>query len=542
MKEFLEKLSEFWAKLRRSKVFWIALIIVVQSVVYAAYGAGKNYIHMDEAYSYGSANYNKLEILDEENFNNRWHPAEYYRAYLVTDWYERWDFEPVYANQRDDVHPPLYHLLLRLVMELTPGEFTVWPGIILNMVIFAVEAAFLYLVVWKLFGGGAKDGEKNVEMKAGILTLAASLTIAAVNTVIYVRMYALLTMWVTISAYLHLRLLDTKKASPKLLVAIGATTLFGFLTQYYFLFFVIPMFVVVAVRYLRTKRWKEFWAYFAAQAGAGVVSLIIWPWSIKHLFFGYRGQGAMENLLNFGQLGEQLGAFFGVVTLNVFYYTLPLILIAMFALAVYGLRKGKRLPAGRKEDGYFYALLWPVLAYFVIVAIASPYREIRYMDAVCGLMFVLVMLGLYKLLGVACREKVRNIVMAGVLAVTVILPLPLGIKPETQYGNWATATNFVEEHKEAPLLYIYDMGNNRFLDDITLFTIADWSYIMSEQKYTVEDFERVLETKDLGDGVVVIANYGWDNQEYLDKLKEATGLTEQEYIFRLNAADLYYIH
>lgn len=227
MKEFLEKLSGFWAKLRRSKVFWIALIIVVQSAVYAAYGAGKNYIHMDEAYSLGLANYERTEILENEEFFNEWHNAGYYEDYLAVDESEQGDFAAVYNNQRDDVHPPLYYLLLRIGMELTPGEFTVWTGTILNMVIFAVEAAFLYLVVWKLLGGGAKDSEKNVEMKAGILTLAASLTIAAVNTVIYVRMYALLTMWVTISAYLHLRLLDTKKVSPKLLVAIGATTLLG---------------------------------------------------------------------------------------------------------------------------------------------------------------------------------------------------------------------------------------------------------------------------------------------------------------------------
>ena len=132
--------------------------------------------------------------------------------------------------------------------------------------------------------------------------------------------------------------------------------------------------------------------------------------------------------------------------------------------------------------------------------------------------------------------------MAIVLAVTAILPLPMGIEPGTEYSKWATATEFVEEHKDVPLLYIYDVGNNRFLDDILLFTIADWSYIMSEQEYTAEDFEKVLETRDLAKGLVVIANYGYDNQEYLDTVKEVTGLVEQEYIFRLNAADLYYLY
>lgn len=538
MKEFWKKLGEFGARLAKSKAFWIGLVITIQTIVYLLAGMGKNYIHMDEAYSYGSANYNKLEILDEENFNNRWHPAEYYQAYLNVDWYERWDLAPVYTNQRDDVHPPLFHLVLRIFMELAPGgKYSKWTGIILNMIVFAVEAAFLYLIVEKLL-----MGEKNRLAKAFCLTLAANLTIAAIGTVIYIRMYAMLTMWVTISAYLHLRLMDTKKVRPGLLAGIGAVTLLGFLTQYYFLFFIIPMFVVMAVRYMKARRWKEFWAYFGAQAGVAAVSLLIWPWSIKHLLFSNRGQGVLGNLAGIAGMGEQVGDFAGVVTVEVFHYMLPVILIAMFALAIYGLKRGKKLGIERKQGGYFSALLWSVLAYFVMVAIVSPYREIRYMDAICGLMFVLTMLGLYKLLGLACQEKGRNIIMAGVLAVTVILPVPLSMEPGVKYSKWATATSFVEEHKDVPLLYIYDMGNNRFLDDITLFTIADWSYIMSEQAYTKEDFERVLETRDLSKGLVVIANYGWDNQEYLDTLKEATGLEGQEYIFRLNAADLYYLY
>ncbi len=530
-------MKKFWEKLKQSRVFWIALIIVIQTVVYGVAGANKAYMHMDEGYSYGSANYNKLEILDNENFNNRWHPAEYYKAYLVTDWYERWDFAPVYNNQRDDVHPPLFHLFLRLMMELTPGEFTFWTGIALNMIVFAVNAVFLYLVVEKLL---AK--EKNSVMKAGILTLAASVTIAAIGTVIYIRMYAMLAMWVTITAYLHLRLMEEEKVQPKLLAAIGVTALLGVLTQYYYLFFLAPLFLTVVVRYWRAKDWKKLRAYVITLVTAGVVSLIIWPWSIKHLFFGYRGQGAIGNLLNFTQLGEQLGLFAGLIVKYNFNYVLPVILIAMFVLAIYGVRHHKELKIERKEGEAYRLLLWPTLFFFVIVAVASPYISLRYVEAICCLLFVLVMWGLYKLLGLVCKEKSRNIVMAIVLLVMALLPIPLRLEPDVEYSQWATATEFVEEHKDVPLLYIYDMGNNRFLDDILLFTIADWSYIMSEQDYTAEDFESVLETRDLSKGLVIIANYGYGNQKYLDTVKKVTGLTEQDYIFRLNAADLYYLH
>ena len=274
---------------------------------------------------------------------------------------------------------------------------------------------------------------------------------------------------------------------------------------------------------------------------AAVVSLVIWPWSIKHLFFGYRGQGAISNLLNFAQLGMQLGIFAGIVTLYDFHYVLPVVLIVMFVLAIYGLRHGKKLEIERQEGAAYRLMLWPTLAYFVIVAIASPYTSLRYIEAICGLLFVLVMWGLYKLVGMVCVEKKCNIVMAVVLAVTAVLPIPMRIEPDIGYGDWKVATEFVEEHKEVPLLYIYDIDNNRFLDDILLFTEADWSYIMERSEYTVKDFAEVLENRDLSEGLMVIANYSYGNQVYLDMLKQATGLEEQVYIFRLNAADLYYL-
>lgn len=530
-------MKKFWKKLKGLKIFWIALIILVQSVVYVVAGMGKSYMHMDEGYSYGSANYDQLEILDNEDFYDNWHPAAYYKAYLVSDLDERWDFEPVYNNQRDDVHPPLFHFFLRIMMELTPGEFTWWTGIALNIIVFAINAVFLFLVIEKLLAN-----EKAKMAKTVVLTLVASITLAAVSTVIYVRMYAMLTMWVTITAYLHLRLIEAKKLEPKLLVAIAIAALLGVLTQYYYLFFLVPMFVMVAVRYWKAKDWKKMRAYVVALLVAAVVSLMIWPWSIKHLFFGYRGQGAISNLLNFSQLGNQLGQFASLVGKYGFNMLLAVILIAVFALAIYGLRKKKVLKIERQIGEEYRLLLWPTLAYFVIVSVASPYIELRYVEAVCPLIFVVVIWGLYKLLGLVCDEKRRNIVMSAVLVVMVILPLPLKLEPDVAYSRWKEVTEFVEEHKEVPLLYVLDQGNNRFLDDILLFTIADWSYVIkNEQGYTEEDFEKVLETQDLKDGLMVIMNYGYDNQKYLDMIMEAEGMTEQEYVFRLNAADVYYL-
>lgn len=532
----LKIMKKFFEKSSKSKVFWIALIIIVQTIVYVIAGAGKSYIHMDEAYSLSLANYDRIQIQENEDFYNEWHDGDYYKDYLVVNEDEKGDFAPVYNNQRDDVHPPLFYLLLRIGMEMTPGEFSKWTGITINIICFAINTVFLYLIVDKLL-----VKEKSRLVKAFVLTLAASVTIAAISTVMYIRMYAMLTMWVTITVCLHLLLLESKKVNPKLLVATGIVALLGVLTQYYYVFVLAPLFITLVVKYCRAKRWSELKFYIGTLVVAAVVSLIIWPYSIQHMFFGYRGQGAMGNLLNFAHLGTQIGIFLGIVVLYDFHYTLPFILIAMFVLAIYGLKHHKVLDVNKRQDDSFALILWPVLFYLVIASIASPFTDLRYLEPICGLLFVAVMFGLYKLVGMISEERKRNVIMSVVLVVVAILPIPMKIEPDVEYSRFAEVVKIVEENHEIPAIYLFNPGNNRFLDDILLFSKLDESYVMQDQEYTIKTFEKILAGKNLSNGLFVFANYGYgsENDQYIEVLQEATGLDEKEYIFQLNSGALY---
>lgn len=76
-------------------------------------GHEKSYFHMDEAYSYGLMNYDRLNITDNPDFLNEWHDSSYYADYLEVGSDELSDWTPVYENQKNDVHPPLYYCFLR---------------------------------------------------------------------------------------------------------------------------------------------------------------------------------------------------------------------------------------------------------------------------------------------------------------------------------------------------------------------------------------------------------------------------------------------
>lgn len=543
---------EFFGDLRKSKWVFLRLIIILQTVVYAILGANKAYIHMDEGYSYGLANYDQVEIIDAPDFYNHWHDGAYYEDYLAVQEDELGDFAPVYNNQRDDVHPPLFYLLLRVFMEgatLVGGEghFSVWPGIILNIIVAAGTTVFVFLIAERLF-----RKERNGIVEALILTLLTALIVATLDTVLYIRMYCLLTLLVTVTTYLHLKLLEAREVRPRLLVGIAVVALLGVLTQYYYLFYLVPLYVFFAVRYMREKRWKELGAYTGALAVAGVLSLVIWPYSIQHMFFGYRGQGVLESLADPSGVALHVGLYLWILNQFVFHGVLPVIMIAMMVMMLYGLLRKKSLEVPSETRREFGMIFAAVITYLLIAAIASPYQTLRYVMAICGMSFVLVGYGLYKLAGMFWRGKKRNVILGGAAVVFMLVPVVAGIRPETlYYERTEMMTRVEDELRNVPALYVLDSSDNRFLDDILLFSKFEQSYIakdLGEVDDGEVDYElmgkqvrEIMAGRNLERGMVVVINNGQENEKILETIREATGLSEEEWLGGLFAGHVYYL-
>lgn len=514
-------------------------VIVVQTVVYLLAGAGKAYIHMDEAYSLALAQYDKVDITENADFYNTWHTDVYYQDYLAVQAKDWGNWRPVYENQKNDVHPPLYYALLRVVMGLVPERFSKWPGIILNIIIMAGCTILLYLILIRLL---AK--EKWAEGKALVVALVAGLTVAGMSTAVYIRMYALLTLMVLLTLWLHLRWQEQKAPKWGWYVALGGVALLGTLTQYYYLFFLAGLVVAVSVRYIRQRQGKELVKYLGCLAVAGGLVLVIWPHILQHMFFGYRGQGVLSNLINLPVLAQNLWNYCQIVDYNVFHRLLPLILIIMVGLVVY--RRIKRLPR-RKLGGEFWLAFWPTLSYFGLAAVASPYLELRYIMPVCGLIFALVLYGMYRLLGGVLRENWRNVAMAITMAV-VLVAAPIQIaqgrmRIELLYRDRQAVMTAVTEKPEVPILYFITTENNRFLDNILPFAEARQSYLVLDLlEPTAQEVKEILAGKNLDQGLLVFVSGSQDQERALVAVKQATGLGQADYIQGINMCDVYYLH
>lgn len=572
----------------------IVIILIIQTIIFVIAGINKSYIHMDEAYSLGLTNYNKVEIQQNEDFYNTWHNKEYYEDYLSVNDNEKNNFLPVYENQKNDVHPPLYYLFLRIAMQFNIGSFSKWPGIILNIIIYLFITIFMYLILRKLF---AKS--ENSQIKSAFLALISSLTLASINNAIYIRMYALSSLNILITTYLHLKLAEKKGNNYKLLVAIGISALVGSLTHYYYLFYLVMLFIMFVIKYLKEKEYKELAKYIITMIIAGILSLIIFPYSIKHMFFGYRGQGAINSLLNISEFFIKICQY--ILIINVYAFNNILFILVVFILGIIIYKKIKKIKLIEKNK-YIKYILYPTIFYFLLVAMSAPWIELRYMMPICSIIFILIMYLLIMLLKNIVKEKTLNIIVILIALLMFIMPfisnqiidisvgkkfkyeqenaysskqeiveklksesnIPINIfskftdasiddtllfiknfriEPEVLYSNKHKITEMIEkEYKNLPTLYLFNSNNNRFLDDILLFAKINKSYIAKDIECNSQNIKQIMKDKDTSHGILVFINDGQEKDEKIEIIKETFGFEQTTYLQRLNACDLYYIH
>lgn len=519
---------------RKKEILIISIILIIQTIIFVIVGVNKEYIHMDEAYSLGLANYDKVEIQDNEDFYNKWHNNKYYEDYLAVQDKDIGEYKQVYENQKNDVHPPIYYLLLRIAMGFSVNHYSKWPGIILNIIIYAFITIFMYLILQKLL-----EGKSDSKEKAIILAFVSSITMASLTNVIYIRMYALSTLNILITTFLHMKLLDSDKINPKLLVVIGISALIGSLTHYYYLFYLAMLYIMFAVKYIRDKKFRDLLYYTLSMAIAGTLSLIIFPYSIQHMFFGYRGQGVISKLIDVPEFAKSIGAYLLKVNKFAFNNLMIVIILEIITFITYKSIKKQRLV--KEKNKYINYILFSTIFYFLLVAIASPWIELRYIMSVCGLIFVIAMFYLEEMVCDLFNEKVNNIIMTVTLIIILIAPIVFKIEPEVAYTDKKEIVSKLENELNVPTLYLFNSNNNRFLDDILLFSILDESYVAKDIDCTEENIKNILDSKDISNGIVVFINEGQENDALLQTIINATSLQNCTWLKRLNACDVYYL-
>lgn len=514
----------------------IALIVIlaIQLIVYIFMGVQKSYIHMDEAYSIGLTNYDKVEITDNEDFYGNWHNSVYYEDYLSISQEEVKDLKPVYENQKNDVHPPFYYLLLRIAYSFHLNEFSKWPGIILNIIIFICSNILIYKILTKII--------KNKKI-ALLMCLVSGLVISSLESVTYIRMYALNSLILLAIAYLHILNYKKEELDIKNLILIGTATLIASLTHYYNIIYIGIIYLIYAIIYLKNKQYKNLRKYTLTMVIAAICSLAIFPYSIKHIFMGYRGQGVLETFKEPSKMISNLANYITILNEKVFNGTLWLIAIFLVGVCIFKLVKNKQITI-KVQNEKLLLIIIPAIIYFLFVAVSSPYTEIRYIIPICNFIFIFVIYELYEVINKILKEE-RNsdILISIILILILVMPFKTNAKIDNLYlPRKEIVSQVTEKYGKIPTIYLFNSNQNRFLDDIYMFTKINESYILKVKDASREKVQEILQNKDISNGIMVWVNEGFEKEQYLEMIKNSNNFKNCEHIQRMNACDIYYIY
>lgn len=267
-----------------------ASALMIALIVMIIYCSGDDLAN-DEVFSMGFANNVEYLFMGEATIQNHsengWVTGDFIRSYYAVDEGERFNIINSVRQARDDVHPPLYFMLLNVVCSLNPKDVSTFPGHLINVIVGTVMIIMIYLLSKSIM----KD-----KWGAFVPVILMIGSMAFEDEITYIRMYASLSAIVLIYMFLCLLLTDEKEDNKWLYIGLGITTTIGTLTHYYYY---VMCFSVAAVTYIiliTQKRRKVRIKFFLSQLLGAAVSFCAYPYVFRHMLHSERGEQAMENL------------------------------------------------------------------------------------------------------------------------------------------------------------------------------------------------------------------------------------------------------
>ena len=266
-------------------------IFLFLAAVYMSFICYCDTISGDEYFSVGfSNNTEDFLCLTGSTLNayssDGWIDGEFLNEYLTVQEGERFAILDIHRNVRDDVHPPLYFMLLNVLSSFFIDEIPYFAGFFINMISGILICVFLYLIGRKVFRN------QWLAMAAPILWIGTS---GAEVLLTYLRMYAPLSALCLICIYLHVLLFEKEKVSKWLYVSLAVCTMIGTLTHYYFYIMLAVIGLISTIRLFYQKKIKKFMIYALSHAGGWAIAFMAYPYVFEHVLFSERSVGAQAS-------------------------------------------------------------------------------------------------------------------------------------------------------------------------------------------------------------------------------------------------------
>lgn len=411
-------------------------------------GSKKAGYHLDEILTYSLSN-NSEYPFPYTNAFNRWLPKDYFYELLTVSADGRLDFGSVISNQIADVHPPIYYILIHSISALFPGVFSKWIGLSLNIIVYF----FIILMIVKLFYLLTSNGKVSL-----FTSLFWGLSIGALNSVVFIRMYSLLTLWFLIFQYLIIKIYTCKNDSKRKGTFIGVfiVTVLGALTQYYFLIAAFFLSALLCLLLIFQKRNKELINFSTTMALALLTSWALFPPIIHHIFRTNRGIEAFDNISG---KESHLFAYFNIINqylfggLGIYIIIIIVITFILYFLSKNRIRREKEI---KVKLGQQLLLVLPAFLYVLLIQRISPYQTVRYIFMIFPTLIIFFVFTIYllwsKLIKKAYVLNFSIFILCSIITISGFLNYDLIYT----YSDVASDLKIVSDYKNNDALIVLD--------------------------------------------------------------------------------------
>lgn len=385
---------------KRIAAVCLCLILCLAALNFMYWSGQKEGIHCDEAYTYGLANYEEdffFETYKDSANAIKWNTPADIDKYLTASEEHRFEYDTVYYNQINDVHPPLYYIIVHTISSLFPGSSSYYIGIIPNILFTLGTCLLLYLITMRIL---------KKRYMALLAVIFYTFSVNSVNMVIYIRMYAMLTFFTTAVIYLHLILADNGYKFSKASAALMILTVFlGAYTQYYFLIFLFAAALFNVLIMLAKKEYKKMFTYAGVMASSGILYLAAWPTALNHIFNSGRGVEAFDNASNSSALKNAVNyidIFKSSIGENMIELITFAAVICIIFIVVPILKNKKLILSFNAMHKHIFMCAFTTVVYFFVIAKVAPYQTDRYIAPVFPLICMICIMIMCKAVKLLC--------------------------------------------------------------------------------------------------------------------------------------------
>lgn len=372
---------------KRTIYVWgvFSVFLILQLLLCGYFGSCKTNLFGDEIWTFNFANhYYEPYFYHDGGFIGRWLDSGFWKQVVVVQPNETFNYGSVFFNLAQDNHPPLHCAIIHTICSFFPGQFSLWFGIIPNMVLFVGTQILLLKLSFRLFEN---------KWLALMPCIIYGFSWGAINTVVFIRMYMLLTFWGILAFYLHLLLyesIDERKLSKRILIALIITTACGFLSQYFYAIYAFFLSMGFAFYLLHVRRYTDCGKYCVCMCGGILVGIAVFPAFIQQLLQSDRGMQTASNLMDSPFL-LRANLFGGFINIDLFGRLLPILILIVaiyflvkllrhsYAGGVQELCEKCSMSVRKHKNFVFVWMAFVIVGTFVAVAKLAPLIQARYL-------------------------------------------------------------------------------------------------------------------------------------------------------------------